>query len=56
MANEKVIVKEINWDNIDSVEKVVQLLKEINLKFVFDKKDPNTKSKIDILKFQGIID
>ena len=52
---DKVIVKEIDWDNITTIEQVKELLKGIELKFVFDKNNPATKSKIEVLKFKGII-
>ena len=52
---DKVIVKEIDWENITTIEQVKELLKGIELKFVFDKNNPGTKSKIEVLKFKGII-
>ena len=52
---DKVIVKEIDWENITTIDQVKDLLKGIELKFVFDKNNPATKSKIEVLKFKGII-
>ena len=52
---DKVIVKEIDWENITTVDQIKQLLQGIELKFVFDKNNPATKSKIEVLKFKGLI-
>lgn len=52
---DKVIVKEIDWDNITEVDQLKELLKSLELKFVFDKTNPQTQSKIEVLKFKGLI-